>query len=315
MDATSRILDPSHSDDPVRMNSSARPVVRALAGAAVMLTLAAPSCTRGQAASGERVVSVSKQINEFMYAIGAQGVLVGRDLTSVYPPEITTLTSIGYHRALNAEGIISLRPTLFLTDGNFGPAEVSAQLEKVGVPILTIKPEPTMQGAVDLMTTLGKRFHRERAADSLAAAMQADFAAALKDTLKWQGKPKPRVLLMHFGQIANNYLGIRKGSIGDQMLTWAGGVNALDSLGGMQRLTPEAIAKSAPDIIIATDVGFDRFGSAAKFATMPGVDLTPAARNGRIYRIDESDVMYYGPRSAAAFRRMEANLHPPAGRK
>jgi iron complex transport system substrate-binding protein len=120
---------------------------------------------------------------------------------------------------------------------------------------------------------------------------------------------------MHFGQIANNYLGLREGSIGDQMVRWAGGTNALDSIGGMQRLTPEAIAKAAPDIIIATDVGFDRFGSADKFAAMPGVNLTPAAKAGRIYRIDETDVMYYGPRSADGLRRIEAIVHPSAGRK
>jgi iron complex transport system substrate-binding protein len=145
--------------------------------------------------------------------------------------------------------------------------------------------------------------------------MKSDMAAALKDTLKWAGKKRPRVLIMHFGQIANNYLGLRKGSIGDQMLQWAGGVNALDSIGGMQRLTPEAIAKAAPDIIIATDVGFDRFGSPEKFAAQPGVDLTPAGKARRVYRLEEDDVMYYGPRTAAALRRLEAILHPPAGRR
>jgi iron complex transport system substrate-binding protein len=141
------------------------------------------------------------------------------------------------------------------------------------------------------------------------------MSKALKDTLKWAGKPRPRVLIIHFGQIANNYLGLRRGSIGDQMLRWAGGENALDSIGGMQRLTPEAIAKAAPDIIIATDVGFDRYGSAQKFATMPGVDLTPAGKAGRIYRIEEDDVMYYGPRTPDALRRIEAILHPAPARK
>ncbi|MGH7653129.1 MAG: heme/hemin ABC transporter substrate-binding protein [Gemmatimonadaceae bacterium] len=263
----------------------------------------------------ERVVAVSKQINEFMYAIGAQGVLVGRDLTSVYPPAILKLTSVGYHRALNAEGIISLRPTLFLTDGNFGPAEVAAQLEKVGIPILTIRPGETVDSAADLLVTLGKRFHREHAADSVAAAMKKNIAAVLKDTLRWVGKPHPRVLIIHFGQIANNYLALKRGSIGDQMLRWAGAENAVDSAGGMLRLTPEIIAKTAPDIIVATDVGFDRYGSAEKFATMPGVDLTPAAKNHRIYRIDETDVMYYGPRTPEAVKRLEGFFHPPAGKR
>lgn len=271
-----------------------------------------PAAAQG-GASTERVVAVSKQINEFMYAIGAQGVLVGRDLTSIYPPAILKLTSVGYHRALNAEGIISLRPTLFLTDGNFGPAEVSAQLEKVGVPILTIRPGESVDSAAALLVALGKRFHREHAADSVAAAMKKNIAAVLKDTLRWVGKPHPRVLIIHFGQIANNYLALKRGSIGDQMLRWAGAENAVDSAGGMLGLTPEIIAKTAPDIIVATDVGFDRYGSAEKFAAMPGVDLTPAAKNHRIYRIDETDVMYYGPRTPEAVRRLEGFFHPAAG--
>jgi iron complex transport system substrate-binding protein len=93
------------------------------------------------------------------------------------------------------------------------------------------------------------------------------------------------------------------------MIQYAGGVNAIDSVGGMTRLSPELIARARPDVIIATDVGFDRLG-AAKFAALPGVDLTPAARNHRIYRIDESEIMYFGPRTPATIRKLEEMFHP-----
>ena len=95
------------------------------------------------------------------------------------------------------------------------------------------------------------------------------------------------------------------------MIRWAGGENAIDSVGGMLRLTPELIAKAAPDVIIATDVGYDRVGSADKFASLPGVSLTPAARGKRIYRVDETEVMYYGPRTPASLEKIEKWLHPP----
>jgi heme transport system substrate-binding protein len=250
-----------------------------------------------------------------VFAIGAQNLLVGRDLTSIYPPAITKITSVGYHRALNAEGIISLRPTLFLTDGNFGPDEVTQQLKKVGIPILTLDPGDSVAGAERLLTTLGKQFDRQATADSVLAVWKAGMDSVLADTLKWAHTTRPRVLIIHFGQIANSYLALKRGSVGDQMLRWAGGQNAIDSAGGMLRLTPELIAKAAPDIILATDVGFDRYGSAAKFAEMPGVSLTPAGRAGRIYRIEETDVMYYGPRTPDAVRRLERFLHPPAAAK
>ena len=77
-------------------------------------------------------------------------------------------------------------------------------------------------------------------------------------------------------------------------------------------MPPELIAKLAPDIIIATDVGFDRMGSAEKFATLPGVNLTPAGRNLKIYRINETELLYFGPRTPATVRKLEVMLHPPA---
>jgi iron complex transport system substrate-binding protein len=117
------------------------------------------------------------------------------------------------------------------------------------------------------------------------------------------------VLLMHFGQVINNYLAVNRGSPADRMILSAGGINAIDSVGGMTRLSPELIAKARPDVIVATDVGFDRLG-VTKFAALPGVNLTPAARDGRIYRIDESEIMYFGPRTPLTVRKLEAMFHP-----
>ncbi len=283
--------------------------------AAAVVLLLLPACSRqgdrhARDAQERRIVSVSKQINEFIYAIGAEHDLVAVDLTSIYPPQIRKLPTVGYHRALSAEGIISMKPTVFLTDGNVGPDAVLDQLRKVGIPITVMNPGKTVDSAQALLTHLGEFFHREQAADSVLAEWKAGMQQLWADTATWHEQKHPRVLIIHFGQIINNYLAVKSGSTADQLLRWAGGVNAVDSVGGMMRLTPELIARSAPDVIIATDVGFDRFGSAEKFATLPGVSLTPAGRNKRIYRINEQKIMYYGPRTPAAVRELHAMLFP-----
>jgi iron complex transport system substrate-binding protein len=280
---------------------------------AALCALGGTACSRGEAgAEGaqRRVVSVSKQINEYLYAIGAQGDLVARDLTSVYPPEIRKLPSVGYHRALSAEGIISTKPTLVLTDGNVGPPPVLEQVKQVGIPILVMEPGGTLDSAQLLLARLGREFHRERAADSVLAEWRRGMAQVAADSVRWAGQPRPRVLLMHFGQLINNYLAVNRGSPADQMIRLAGGTNAVDSVGGMTRLTPELIAKAAPDVIVATDVGFDRLGSAEQFKTIPGVALTPAGRAGRIYRLDESEIIYFGPRTPATVRKLAGMFHP-----
>ena len=278
-----------------------------LLAAAVGATILACAGVDSSGAS-QRVVSVSKQINEFIYAIGAQNVLIARDLTSVYPPQIRSLPSVGYHRGLSAEGIISMKPKLFLTDGNVGPESVLDQLKKVGIPVVVMNPGSTEDSAQMLLVALGERFHRQQASDSVLAQWKHDMAELAGDSARWNTQ-RPRVLLMHFGQVINNYLAVNRGSPADRMIQYSGGVNAIDSVGGMTRLSPELIAKARPDVIVATDVGFDRLG-AAKFAALPGVSLTPAARNSRIYRIDESEIMYFGPRTPATVRRLEAMFHP-----
>jgi iron complex transport system substrate-binding protein len=284
--------------------------LRALRNATAIAVVALAACARGDTSSKatDRVVSVSKQINEFMYNIGAEGVIVGRDLTSIFPAQIRSLPSVGYHRSLSAEGITSLRPTLFLTDGNVGPQSVLDQLKKVGIPILDLDPGKTEASAQTLMLDLGKRFRREVAADSVVTQWKTAMAAIRADSVTNTSR-RVRVLIMHFGQLNNNYLAVAKGSPADEMLALAGGVNAIDSVGRMTRLTPELIAKTAPDVIIATDVGFDRLGSAAKFAELPGVSLTPAGKSKRIYRIDETEVMYFGPRMPATIARLRRLLH------
>lgn len=286
-------------------------MIRSSRVALVLAPLFLLACNRSGDAtsrrSASRVVSVSKQINEYLYAIGAEDNLVAVDLSSVYPPAIRKLPTVGYHRALSAEGIISMKPTLFLTDGNVGPESVLGQLRTVGIPVLVMEPGGTQDSAQLLLQRVGRYFHREHQADSVLARWRSDMASVVADTATTPRKP--RVLLVHFGQLVNNYLAVNRGSPADQMIQWAGGVNAIDSVGGMTRLTPELIARAAPDIIVATDLGFDRLGSAERFATLPGVALTPAGRAGRIYRVEETEVMYFGPRTPATVRKLQDMLH------
>src|SRR3954464_15896953 len=83
----------------------------------------------------ERIVSVSKQMTEFLFALGQGDKIVGIDLTSTYPPEAKNITTVGYHRHLSAEGNISLHPPVVTHQGVVAPATVMEQLEKVGIPI------------------------------------------------------------------------------------------------------------------------------------------------------------------------------------
>src|SRR3954465_5405796 len=95
----------------------------------------------------DRIVCVSKQMTEFLFALNQGDKIVGIDLTSTYPPDTKKLTTVGYHRHLSAEGIISLDPTVVIHQGDVAPATVMPQLEKVGIPIKQYPAGSTLDSA------------------------------------------------------------------------------------------------------------------------------------------------------------------------
>src|SRR6185312_428322 len=93
--------------------------------------------TSNPTSDSARMVVISQQYNELIYALGAQAHLVGVDYSSTYPPEIKSVTTVGYHRALSAEGILSLKPTIVIHDNNIGPEQVVRQLADLNIPMKT----------------------------------------------------------------------------------------------------------------------------------------------------------------------------------
>jgi iron complex transport system substrate-binding protein len=244
---------------------------------------------------GLRIVSVSKQLTEIIFAVGGDTALVGVDISSTWPPAAKKITTVGYHRALNPEGIISLDPTAVWNDGNWGPPATIEQLKKVGIPLRQWDGGSTLDSTRQLIRRVAAEFHNPRAGDSVCDRLDRDMARA--DSLRRTYTDTPKVLIIHFGQAANQYFVLNHRGAHQQMLEWAGAVNVADTAQKWKNLSAEVIAKAQPDVILATDYGFDLQGSVEKFRQLPGVSLSPAAKNNRIYRIEEHDLVYLGPRT------------------
>jgi iron complex transport system substrate-binding protein len=257
----------------------------------------------------QRIVCVSKQLNEIIFALGGDTALVGIDISSTYPPETKKLTTVGYHRALNAEGIISLKPTEVWHDGNIAPEYVITQVKKVGIPFREFKAGPTIDSTKMLIMQLASLFHNEEKGKMLCEKLDADMAKL--DSARKSYTDKPRVLIIHFGQAANKYFVLSRRGVPEQMLEWAGAENAADTAQRWKDLSAEVIAQAQPDVILATDFGYDLQGSLEKFKQLPGISLSPAAKNSRIYRIEEHDLVYLGPRTGENVLNIMKLVHKP----
>ncbi len=260
-----------------------------------------------------RIVCISKQLTEMVFALGKGHDIVAKDLTSTYPDSAKLLPTVGYHRALSAEGIISMNPDVVIHSNDIGPETVLPQLKKAGVNTKAFGAANTYDSAKMLVKELGDYFGVPAKADSIVKKMDADMEAvyAAEKTLT----DTPTVMLIHYGQANNNFFvmsGRKNEGPGDRMLKLAGGKPAVYDAKGARQISAEAIAVANPDVIIATDFGFDKMGGAENFKTLPGVGLTNAAKNNRIYRFEEHDIVYFGPRTAENILKLMKLIHPSA---
>ena len=155
---------------------------------------------------------------------------------------------------------------------------------------------------------MGAYFNKKKTADSLCKQLDADMQKALAKGKTYSDTPK--VVIIHYGRASNVYLTVTKNSVAGKMVQWAGGKIPIGGEGRMQRMTsPEVLAKANPDVILMTGVAYDKLGSMEKIKDLPGVGSTNAARNDRIYRIRNADMIYLGPRTGQNVLEFEKLIH------
>ncbi len=261
--------------------------------------------------SEERIVSAAKQYTEIMYALGVGDKLVAVDISSTYPPEVKKLPTVGYHMHLSFEGIMATKPTLLLERGgkfSIGPEHVVRQLKELKIPTKEFENKADdIESTKALITEMASFFNSNDKVDAINKKLDADMEKAKAERMKYDDTVK--VVVIHYGQAMNVYMAVGGNSVAAKMIEWAGGKIPVNE-NGMARITsPEIIAKANPDVILLTDFGYDKLGSMDKIIELPGVSLTNAAKNGKIYRVEEHDLIYLGPRTGENVLKLQQLIH------
>src|SRR6185295_3906322 len=128
-----------------------------------------------------RYVVISPIYNEIIWALGAQNTVVGIDLSTTYPPEVKNVQTVGYHRALSAEGILSLHPNAIIHDNNIGPPQVVQQLQQLNIPMKTFAAKnDSFDRTKSLIREMGAYFHKETRAEELCNTMDKQRATSVE---------------------------------------------------------------------------------------------------------------------------------------
>ncbi|NBC04154.1 MAG: ABC transporter substrate-binding protein [Bacteroidetes bacterium] len=254
-----------------------------------------------------RVVSIGSAITETIYAIGAEGHLIAVDESSTFPGETENLTKVPFTRNLSAEGLLSVSPSLILASAAAGPPTVVNQVRGAGVPLLKLTADETVQAAFERTRQLGQIFEKEEAAEQLIQNMKADLDIA--ETARSRITDKPSVLFI-YARGANMLMVAGNGTSAKKMIELAGGENAFNSFNGYKPLTAEAVVEANPDLILMMNSGIQSVGGKEGVLQAPGVSLTEAAKNERVYSMDGAYLLNFGPRLGQAALDLMAKFHP-----
>jgi len=279
----------------------------ALALAAPMQVLAAVSDAGKPVAKARRIVSVGGALTEIVYALEAQGELVGVDTTSLYPAVAQQLPQVGYARTLSAEGVLSLAPTQLIATEEAGPQAVLRQVRDAGVPVAVLNANNKFEGLLERVKQVGQITGRTDPAARLAQALEQQWDGALGKVRQRQHAPV-RVLFI-LAHAPNQVMVGGRETGADAMLAYAGAVNVMGGQGGFagyKPLTPEAVIAARPDIVLVTDQGLKASGGVDGILKLPGLAQTPAGRKHRIVSLEAMLLLGFGPRMPQALMELDA---------
>jgi len=255
-----------------------------------LLALAASACSRSVAKEKpSRVVSISPNTTEAMFALGAQDRLVGRSRHCDYPAEAQKLPVVGGFSDPNIEAIVALSPSLVI--GARGPAGPSLEQSLRAHGIDTFFPETETLAAIESMIVdLGKRLDRTLVAEKIVRDME-DKRKALR--AKLEGKPRVRVL---FAFDIAPVVAAGPGSFTDEVLREAGAENVVTKGGPYPTIGLEHLLTLDPDLLLdgASDMQATQ-SMRERVTDAPGWKELRAVKLGRIRPVG-SDVLRPGPR-------------------
>lgn len=236
-----------------------------------------------------RVVSISPNTTETMFAIGAGNLLVGRSRYCDIPAEAQKLPTVGGFSDPNIEAIVALSPSLVI--GARGPAGPMLMDTLRSHGIETFFPETETMSAIKAMIRdLGKRVDHAAGAEAVVLDIEAK-QNALK--VKLLGKPRVRVL---FAFDIAPVIAAGPGSFTDEVIREAGAENVVTKGGAYPTIGLEHLLALDPDLLLdgASDMQATK-SMRERVTDAPGWKELRAVKQGRIRQVG-SDALRPGPR-------------------
>lgn len=250
----------------------------------------------------ERIVSVAPSITETIFALGAEGLLVGRTDYCDYPAAVSGIQSVGTLKEPNIEKIVELEADLVIASTHFSE-DVYDKLNELGIKVVVLNPNDSFQGVFSVIESLGKILNQNENANELNTVMKETIAEVEE---KVSGLAAPSVYyVVGYGEFGDYTAG--GGTFISEMIKMANGENIADDVEGWS-YSLEKIVEHDPEMIIVSQY----YETKAGLVEANGYKELSAVKAGNVFEIDSNMIDRQGPRIAEGFKALAELIHPDA---
>lgn len=226
----------------------------------------------------QRIVSLGPSVTSQLQLLGAEDRIVG---ATIYCKIDSTkkCEKIGTLLEINVERIVELEPDVVFAVG-LTPKKIIKKLSKLGIKVVMIDDPENFSILCENLRTIATICDFEDKARTII------FKAELKlDSLRNAvEKLEKKTVLLQLG--VNPVYATTKGTLGDQLIEFAGGKNAFN-LEKNGAISSEEVLYQNPDVIVITDMGMSAKKEKERWESFP--DLS-AVKNNSIFIIDSHSV-------------------------
>ncbi len=245
--------------------------------------------------NSSKIVGAGGSITETIFYLGLEDNLVARDLTSNYPEKALKLPSIGYLRNLSVEGLLSLSPSLIISEPDIGPDKVVEQVMKTSVELRILPDDYSTSGIIKKVNCVGQILGASQKYLETKTNQLEILRRKLELSIGSISAQKKIMIILMFRGTSPIVAGAE--TSGNAFIEMTGNTNAFSNINGWKPVGIEGILANNPDYIIVTKRAFSTFKSVDSFLAQTGLQATNAGQNKSVLVEDGMSLLGFGPRT------------------
>ena len=275
--------------------------------ALLFLFLFCISITSYSADTPKRIVSISPNLTQVIFGLGAFENVVGVTIYDEYPPEVKDLPKIGGWVNPNYEAILSLKPDLVVLmkdqDAMFGE-----KLRELGLNTFTAHSNDSIKDILEAVNDMGEILGKNEEANKLSTHIQSSLDGIKEKT---EGVEKKRVLLVvgrNPGTLEDIYV-IGTNNYIDELIAIAGGQNVVKNERNALKISKEAVYSFNPDVII--EINHEKVDREKEILnTWNSLTQVNAVKNDQVYILSSKVLLHPSQRIIDGAQVLVETLHP-----